>query len=182
MQIHIIRHLEELACPAGITPQGFRNRHSPSTMFRTAKESRLYFNCPTKACCLCFVFTCRVSNEFLFFGPFRMINNTYRDSKAAKVLRPALGSSVIRIRTSSFRANGIIWPISPIIASHYSNWMNMVPSHRPHMKLHRSDRRAEVSLPDSKESNRAVTGRRCSTVTVRAALFFITNRLVVCAF
>ena len=70
MQMHIIRHLEELACPAGITPQGFRNRHCPSTMFRTAKVSRLNFNCPTKACCLCFVLLAGFQTNFCFLGLF----------------------------------------------------------------------------------------------------------------
>ena len=36
-RFRIVRHSEESTFPAGTTPQGFRNQHSPLTMFRTVE-------------------------------------------------------------------------------------------------------------------------------------------------
>ena len=49
VQINFVRHKGELAFPAGFTPPGFLNQHSPLIMFRNAEVFSFHSNCPAKA-------------------------------------------------------------------------------------------------------------------------------------
>ena len=153
MRIFIVRHLDESFFSAGITPQGFYDQHSPLTLFRKVEV-------------LTIIYSIALQRQ-VFVIHFR----------GGSVLSPAMVAMC-----SSGSNPRWEWKFTPKSCP-YTNFFSSIQSRQLFIPIgcfcwvlgrHWNWEPGAFSIArQTQELNGAVTGRWCSTVTVRATLFYL---------
>ena len=119
-RFRIVRHSEESTFPAGTTPQGFRNQHSPLTMFRTVEVLLLSLSIALQRQVFTYKITITRGSRWLLRRFLLFVRNFWIHSGHFRDLEQSQDEIAI---ARAFCTACNLFLTYPIMATAYPNWM-----------------------------------------------------------